>query len=412
MMRPLREVQGEILDRIPSLARVTVDPKESIGLALASPVDAPEDIPAFANSAMDGYAVQAASVAAAPSELDVIGEAAAGSAAMAVVSEGTAIKNMTGAPLPDGADSVVRVEVTEAAGESAVRILERVTAGENVRPAGGDLQSGAHVFGAGVRIGPAHASVLASIGVEPLVGRRPVVAIMATGDELVSHRSPALERGQIRDSNTTLMRSLLEELGAEVLDYEIVGDDLGLFESALDKAAGAADVIVTSGGVSMGDYDVVKALLQGRGVDFWQVAMQPGKPLAFGTVADKPFFGLPGNPVSVFVSFEQFVRPALLHMMGAHLLFRDRFPGVIDEAVETAEEKEVFLRVSTHRGDDAVIHARPSGGQSSNVLSALALADALAVVPVGAARIEPDGTVELEMIRWPEARSRTEVLGG
>lgn len=412
MMRPLREVQGEILDRIPSLARVTVDPKESIGLALASPVDAPEDIPAFANSAMDGYAVQAASVAAAPSELDVIGEAAAGSAAMAVVSEGTAIKIMTGAPLPDGADSVVRVEVTEAVGESAVRILERVTAGENVRPAGGDLQFGSHVFGAGVRIGPAHASVLASIGVEPLVGRRPVVAIMATGDELVSHRSPALERGQIRDSNTTLMRSLLEELGAEVLDYEIVGDDLGLFESALDKAAGAADVIVTSGGVSMGDYDVVKALLQGRGVDFWQVAMQPGKPLAFGTVADKPFFGLPGNPVSVFVSFEQFVRPALLHMMGAHLLFRDRFPGVIDEAVETAEEKEVFLRVSTHRGDDAVIHARPSGGQSSNVLSALALADALAVVPVGAARIEADGTVELEMIRWPEARSRAEVLGG
>jgi molybdopterin biosynthesis enzyme len=205
---------------------------------------------------------------------------------------------------------------------------------------------------------------------------------------------------------------MLEELGAEVVDYEIVGDDPGLFEAALDKAAGSADVIITSGGVSMGDYDVVKAHLQGRGVDFWQVAMQPGKPLAFGAVADKPFFGLPGNPVSVFVSFEQFVRPALLHMMGARLLFRDRFPGVIDEAVETASEKEVFVRVSTHRDDDAVMHVRPSGGQSSNVLSALALADALAVVPVGAARIEAGDNVELEMIRWPEARSRAEVMHG
>lgn len=412
MMRPLRQVQGEILDRVSALEQVRVDPKESIGLALAEPVGAPEDIPAFANSAMDGYAVQATSVEALPTELDVIDEAAAGSVATAVVSAGTAIKIMTGAPLPDGADSVVRVEVTESAGDSVVRILEGVAAGENVRPAGGDLQSGSHVFDAGVRIGPAHASVLASIGVEPLVGRRPVVAIMATGDELVSHRSPTLERGQIRDSNTTLMRSMLEELGAEVVDYEIVGDDPGLFEAALDKAAGSADVIITSGGVSMGDYDVVKAHLQGRGVDFWQVAMQPGKPLAFGAVADKPFFGLPGNPVSVFVSFEQFVRPALLHMMGARLLFRDRFPGVIDEAVETASEKEVFVRVSTHRDDDAVMHVRPSGGQSSNVLSALALADALAVVPVGAARIEAGDNVELEMIRWPEARSRAEVMHG
>ena len=162
----------------------------------------------------------------------------------------------------------------------------------------------------------------------------------------------------------------------------------------------------------MGDYDVVKALLQDRGVDFWQVAMQPGKPLAFGAVDDKPFFGLPGNPVSVFVSFEQFVRPALLHMLGADLLFRDRIPGVLDEGVHVAAEKEVFVRVSTARDEDGIVHARSSGGQSSNVLSALALAEALAVVPVGVGEVAAGDPVELEMIHWPEARSQKEVLGG
>ncbi len=226
------------------------------------------------------------------------------------------------------------------------------------------------------------------------------------------HATPHLEKGQIRDSNTTMMRTLLEALGAEVIDYEIVGDDPGVFEAALDKAAASADVVVTSGGVSMGDYDVVKALLQGRGVDFWQVAMQPGKTLAFGTVEDRPFFGLPGNPVSVFVSFEQFVRPALLHMLGAARLFRDRVAGVIDETVPTAEEKDVFLRVRTTRDGDGVLHAHRSGGQSSNVLSALALADALAVIPVGIGEIQAGSPVELEMIHWPEARTAAEVLGG
>ena len=411
-MRPLRRVQADVLDSVPLLEQVRVDPKEAVGLALVEPIDAPEDIPAFANSAMDGYAVQAASISSVPVDLQVIGEIAAGSAAEAAVTRGTAFKIMTGAPLPDGADTVVRVEATEAAPESIVRILEGVIAGDHVRPAGGDIHSGARVFDAGLRIGPAHAGVLASLGVAPLVRRRPVVAMMATGDELVPRLTPALEPGQIRDSNTTLLRGLLELLGCEVVDFEIVGDDPGVFESRLDEAAASADVILTSGGVSMGDYDVVKALLQGKGVDFWQVAMQPGKPFAFGAVADKPFFGLPGNPVSVFVSFEQFVRPAVLHMLGANRLFRDRVDGVMEEPVKAHPDKDVFVRVTTTRNDDGVLEARPSGGQSSNVLSALALADALAVIPVGMDAVEAGDGVELEMIHWPEARSREEVLGG
>lgn len=410
-MRPLAEVQAEILNRVPPLPEVRVDPAEAIGLALAEPVIAPEDVPAFANSGMDGYAVQAASLAVVPVELDVIGEAAAGSASDAVLTPSAAIKIMTGAPLPAGADAVVPVEVTES-GNGVVRILERVAAGQNVRPAGGDLDKGTPVFDAGVRVGPAHAGVLASLGIAPLVRRRPVVAMMATGDELVARSTAALEPGQIRDSNTTLMRGLLEATGAEVIDLGIVGDDPAVFRGSLDEAARLGDVILTSGGVSMGDYDVVKALLQGRGVDFWQVAIQPGKPLAFGTVAGKPFFGLPGNPVSVFVSFEQHVRPALLEMLGARLLFRERVSALIDEPLSVAEEKEVFVRVATERGEDGTIHARPSGGQSSNVLSALALADALAVIPVGVATVAPGDAVELEMIHRPAARTRSEVLGG
>jgi molybdopterin molybdotransferase len=412
VMRPLREVQAEILDRVARLGEERVDPKEAIGLALVEPVTAPEDVPAFPNSAMDGFAVVAGTLGAVPVELDVIGEVAAGSTPRRGVVPGTAYKIMTGAPLPEGANAVIRVEATEQARQAVVRILEEVAPGENVRPAGGDLRAGEPVFEAGARIGPAHAGVLASLGITPLVRRRPVAAIMATGDELVPRTTTRLEKGQLRDSNTTLLRALLEDVGAEVIDYDIVSDDPALLEATLEKAAASADLVVTSGGVSMGEYDVVKALLQGRGVDFWQVAMQPGKPLGFGTVGDRPFFGLPGNPVSVFVSFEQFVRPTLLHMLGAERLFRDRIPAVVDEAVEGAEEKEVFVRVATNRDDAGGVHARPSGGQSSNVLSALALADALAVIPVGTSRLEAGDPVELEMIHWPEARTRREVLGG
>ncbi len=411
-MRPRTEVQAEILDRVPLLDTVTLAPVAAIGLALAEPVSAPEDVPAFANSAMDGYAVQSASVEASPVELEVLGEVAAGGDPSLEVTAGTSMKIMTGAPLPAGADAVVRVEVTEDAGPGMVRVLEPVSPGESVRPAGGDLRSGEPVFVVGERLGPAHAAVLASLGVQPVVRRRPKVAVIITGDELVPPDTPQLRPGQIRNSNGTLLRGVLDALGADVVDLGTVGDDPAGFEAVLSEAGHAADVVVTSGGVSMGDYDVVKAVLGGRGVDFWQVAMQPGKPLGFGAIGDAAFFGLPGNPVSVFVSFEQFVRPALLAMMGAEHLFRDRVPGVMEEPVKTSEEKDVFVRVTTRRDPDGGLLARPSGGQSSNVLSALAHADALAVVPVGIGAVEAGDAVELEMIHRPEARTRAEVLDG
>ena len=412
MMRPLNEMQAEVLDSMPLLDEIELNFAEAIGAVLSRDVDAPEDLPGFENAAMDGFAVITADTMNPPTDLAVVDDVAAGTIPSVTLTRGTVARIMTGAPIPEGADAVVPVEVTEDDRTGSVRIMEEAAAGDHIRPVGGHVRAGTRVFDAGLRMQAAHASVMASMGVRPIVRRRPVVAMMSTGDELVPPSTPSLVRGAIRDSNRTLMKGLLTDLGAEVRDYGIVNDDVGTFESALEEAVEGSDAIVTSGGVSMGAYDIVKLALRDRGtVGFWKIAMQPGKPFGFGTIDGIPFFGLPGNPVSVFVSFEQFMRPALLAMMGAERLYRDRVEGVLDDGVETNPAKTVFLRVSTMRDADGRWHARMSGGQSSNVLSALAFADALAVVPVGVGRIEPGGTVGLEMIHWPEARSRGEVLG-
>jgi molybdopterin molybdotransferase len=412
MMRPLEEMQAEVLDSMPLLDEVEVGFADAIGGVLSRDVDAPDDLPGFENAAMDGFAVIAADTANPPMDLTVVDDVAAGAVPSVALTSGTVARIMTGAPIPDGADAIVPVEVTEETEADTVRIMEEAAVGDHIRPAGGNVRAGTRVFDAGLRMRAAHASVMASMGIRPFIRRRPVVAMMSTGDELVPPSTPSLARGAIRDSNRTLMKGLLEDLGADVRDYGIINDDVGTFETVLEEAASDADAIVTSGGVSMGAYDIVKLALQDRGtVGFWKIAMQPGKPLGFGTVGDIPFFGLPGNPVSVFISFEQFMRPALLATMGADRLYRDRVEGVLDDGADTNPEKTVFLRVSTERHTDGRLHARKSGGQSSNVLSALAFADALAVVPSGVGRVEPGGTVELEMIHWPEARSRREVLG-
>jgi len=411
-MRPLVEMQAEVLDSVPLLEPVAVGFEEAPGAVLAGDVVAPDDLPGFENSAMDGFAVRSADVADPPTELTVVDDVAAGSMPAAEVAAGTASRIMTGAPIPTGADAIVPVEATDAAGDGRVRILAAATVGDHIRPTGGSVRAGSLVFNGGLRLRAPHVSVMASMGVRPVVRHRPVVAIMSTGDELVAPSTKDLKPGEIRDSNRTLLEGLLHELGADVRDYGIVGDTPGSFEAALDDATSGADAVVTSGGVSMGAYDVVKLSLRERGtVDFWKIAMQPGKPFGFGTVEGVPFFGLPGNPVSVFVSFEQFMRPALLTMMGAERVFRDRVAGVLDAGIDTNPDKAVFVRVSAERDSRGVWHARLSGGQSSNVLSALAFADALAVIPAGVGRVEPGGSVELEMIHWPEMRSREEALG-
>ncbi|HKY46351.1 MAG TPA: gephyrin-like molybdotransferase Glp [Acidimicrobiia bacterium] len=404
-MRPLNVAQGEVLGALSSLPAALVALGDALGLVPASPVVAPHPVPPFTNSAMDGYAVRAHDVAGSPVDLIVLEDVPAGRVATQRVAEGTAIKIMTGAPLPEGADAVVRVEDTSQSGD-IVTIKVGVGSGTSVRAAGGDVEAGTEVIGTGIRLTPAHIGVLANLGFAQLpVHRRPRIALASTGDELVPVDGPALGPGQIRDSNRPMLAAMLIELGVQVIDLGRIPDDAAALRSALARGVDEADVIVTSGGVSMGEYDLVKQVLGELGnIEFWQVAMQPAKPFAFGHVGGKPLFGLPGNPVSSFVAFEQFVRPGILKMMGARSLFRPRVPGRTRVTLATDPTKTVFVRVRTaHEGE--VRWSEPSGGQSSNVLSAVVAGDAFAVVPEGVGEVEAGGSVMLEMFRWPEERT-------
>ncbi len=409
-MRPLLDAQRDVLELVDPLPEERVELAAAADLVLAEPVVARHDLPPFANSAMDGYAVIAADVEDAPVVLPVLEDVAAGSVPTQTVTPGTAIKIMTGAPMPPGADAVVAVENTEP-GDGQVRILSGVPVGESVRPAGDDVAAGTVVLEIGETLTPVKLGVCSSLGYgRPLVRRRPRVAILSTGDEIVSPDEVELAPGKIRDANRFTLLGALEEVGAEVLDFGIIGDDAAELRDGFAAAAEAADVVVSSGGVSMGEYDLVKHLLAELGsVDFWKVAMKPAKPFAFGRIAGRPFFGLPGNPVSVAVAFEQFLRPALLHMMGARLLFRPRIRDIIEQDVRTDPQKVVFLRVNATAGRDGVLRAKLSGAQGSNILSALAAADAYAVIPVGDADVAAGSLVDLEMMRMPANRSWEEV---
>jgi len=385
---------------------------EAAGLAVAEEITAPHAVPPFPNSAMDGYAVVAADTLGAPVILDVLEDVSAGSVPTRVVSPGRATRIMTGAPMPEGADAVVMVEDTESLPDGKVRIGTVAAVGAHIRRAGGDLEEGDTVLRAGTRLGPVHVGLLAAIGVvEPVVHRRPVVSVLSTGDEVMPPDIGELAPGQIRDSNRPLLVALLGELGVEVRDLGIVPDDARLLRATLEEAAASCDAVLTSGGVSMGDYDLVKQVLTEVGqVEFWRVAMQPAKPFAFGFLGDTPLFGLPGNPVSVVVAFEQFVRPALLRRMGAELLFRPSITVTMGEDVRANDEKVVFLRVSLSNEAGGTI-ARLSGGQGSHVLSALAAADGLAVIPVGVGAVAAGDRVQVELLRAAEVRSHQEVLG-
>ncbi len=261
------------------------------------------------------------------------------------------------------------------------------------------------VFTAGTRLTPMHVGVLATIGVaSPSVFQRPRVAFMSTGDELTPPGETDLRPGAIRDSNRPMLLALLEDAGVETIDLGIVPDDADALRRALDRGA-EADVVISTGGVSMGDYDVTKLVLEGDAhVDFWQVAIQPAKPFAFGRIDDALFFGLPGNPVSVLISFEQFARPSLLKLQGARAILRPQIKAVAGESLETDPEKTVFVRVVVAGLAEGTPTVVKSGGQASNVLSAAANADGFAIVPRGTGTIGRGGEVTVEMFKWPESR--------
>ena len=384
-MTPLEDAQAFVLESCPPLDVVDLDRRDASGLVLAAAVVADEVVPPFDNTAVDGYAVRAADVANVPVELRVVGELAAGAAPTTALGAGETIRIMTGAPMPAGADAVVMVEDSERIGDHAVRLTRSVHEGAAIRRAGDDVQIGDLLFSVGTTITPAVDAVLASVNATRVqVFPRARVAVLSTGDELVDDGSP-LEIGQIRESNKTMLAALLAEAGCDVVDLGVVRDDEAELERVLRSAAVDCDAIVSSGGVSMGDYDVVKAVL-GRIADMsWmQIAIKPAKPFAFGRLDGTPIFGLPGNPVSSLVSFELLARPALRRMMGHRRLTRTSIVALADVALDRqADGKVHFMRVNGEFGDDGRYHVRPLDAQGSHQLAATALADAMAVVPDG-----------------------------
>jgi molybdenum cofactor synthesis domain-containing protein len=361
-----------------------------LGCVTAEPIVAGENVPPFANTAMDGYAVRAADVTDAspdhPARLKVTGLLPAGAEPSQSVGPGEALQIMTGAPFPPGADTVAIVEVTTTDGHD-VLVQAPARAGEHVRPAGDDIAAGQEVFPAGTALSPGHLGVLASIGLEKVaVYRRPVVGVLSTGDELVDGAT-RLRPGQIRDSNRHTLLALVRQVGFDPVDLGTARDDEAEIRGAIERGIAGCDAVLTSGGVSMGEFDYVKKVLDELGAMEWmQVAIRPAKPLAFGVVGGRPVFGLPGNPVSSMVSFELFARPGLRQMAGypSDMLGRPVLRAVTDEPLTRRPDGKLHLtRVVATPLDDGRYHVRSSGGQASNMLRAMALANALALVPDG-----------------------------
>lgn len=388
---PLADAQERVWSTIEPMGTVTVPIGESRGMVLAQKVVARENIPPFANTGMDGFAVWSADTVGAsadsPVELSIAGTIAAGAVAERPLVAGEAMRIMTGAPIPDGADAVIMVELTDTDGPDAatVRCKAAVAAGNHVRPAGDDLIAGTEVFEPGLTITPAHIGMFATLGLlEVEVIRRPRVGVFSTGDELITGPE-ALGPGQIRDSNRPQLLALVAEAGLEPVDLGWLPDDEAVIEQALREGAQKVDALLTSGGVSMGDFDFVKTLLRKMGDLHWmQIAIKPAKPFAFGTVLGKPIFGLPGNPVSSAVSFELIARPALLKMMGCSNLQRRSVWAMADEPLlRSSDGKTHFTRVRLWESVDGAPRVRSAGGQGSHQLSGLALANGLAAIPDG-----------------------------
>jgi molybdopterin molybdotransferase len=382
----VEEARGRVLSQIEPLAPLQLPLQEAYGCVLAEDVVAAVDIPDFSSSAMDGFAVRAADVATAapevPVELRIVGKALIGRRPESTVGGGEAVRIATGAPVPAGADTIVPIESCEVVGDS-VRILAALPEGEHIRPSGEDVKTGGPLVRSGRRLGAPELGLLATAGIShPLVHPQPRVVVLSTGDELVPPTQP-VEYGQVHDSNAYILYGALREVGAVPVMAGIVRDDADTLRGTILNHLVQADAYVSSGGVSVGERDVVKAAFFRRGdVDFFKVAMQPGKPQGFGHIEGKPYFGLPGNPVSVFVSFEVFVRPAILKMMGRKNLFRPEVKARLDADVAGSAEKTQFARVLVHRDGDGYV-ATPTGGRGSNLISTVARANGLAVIPPG-----------------------------
>ena len=397
MSRTVMEHREAVLGQITPTPAVTFALEDAAGLVLASDVTAHEALPRFDSSAMDGYAVRTTDVASAsgdaPVRLRVVADLAAGTDAAPVIGAGTAARIMTGAPVPPGADAVVPIEDTDG-GIDEVEVRAPARTGRHVRRVAEDVAAGAVVLRAGQELTPYRFAAVAAAGrAEVLVHRRPVVVVISTGSELVTP-GVATRRGQIPDSNSYLLAAAARAAGAQVHRLGAVRDDALALADAMESA-GSADLIVTSGGVSVGAYDVVKELLAPMdGMFFVSVAMQPGKPQGYGRLADgTPVIALPGNPVSAFVSFEAFVRPAILALRGltGPDLLRPTLLARVEAGWSSPAGREQHMPVTLVAGPNGSVVARPAAarGSGSHLVASLAAADGVAVVPADVTEVRP-----------------------
>jgi len=405
-MISVEDALERVLAEITALNVVKVRLPEALGLVLAEDVVAHEDMPPFANSAMDGFALLSRDSQphdGHPPRLRITGGVAAGYVADHAVEEGTVMRIMTGAPVPPGADSVIQIELTRSEGPDSewVEILEEVEAGNNIRPAGEDIRRGQTILVQGTEVGPWEIGVLATLGwaTVPVV-RRPHVAVLSTGDEVVDVDQP-LQPGKIRNSNGYLLEAAIRCAGAEAHRLGVAQDTV---ESLREKFAQAIkyDLIITSGGVSVGDFDLVKIIMSEQGdINFWRINMRPGKPVAFGHIGEVPLLGLPGNPVSAAVTFELFGRPVIRKMLGHTRLLRPQVDVVVEDGVSDRAMRRHYVRARVTWKNGCFV-AHTTGNQGSHIMTSLLNANALVIVPEGGVEVHAGDTAKAIMLDWPE----------
>ncbi|MFH0941853.1 MAG: gephyrin-like molybdotransferase Glp [Chloroflexota bacterium] len=408
-MISVEEALGKVLGYVNLLETEEKPVLGCLGQVLAEDVVASADVPPLDNAAMDGYALRAADIRGArpgaPRLLRVVATLAAGNVARKRVTPGTAIRIMTGAPVPDGADTVVRFEDTDetrrkgVTGEIGVQV--ELAAGSNIRRAGEDIPRNATVLGKGAVLRPQEIGVLASLGRGRVkVIRRPVVAILATGDEL-TEIGRELGPGKIYNSNSYALAAQVARYGGQPKVLGIARDRQHSLNTKLNQGL-SSDLLITSGGVSAGDYDLVKEILAQRGeITFWQVCMKPGKPLAFGRIGKVPLLGLPGNPVSSMVSFEIFARPAILKMMGKPPVAKPTVWAVTDGPLENRDGRRVYVRAKVEKSGGRYL-ARVAGAQGSGILTSMSRANGLIVIPEDRKTLAAGEQVQVMMLDWDE----------
>ena len=402
-MISFHEARSKMLEGIKPLPPEKCRLEDLLGRILAQDVTASFDIPPRDNSAMDGFAVIASDVAGdseqGPVTLQVIEDVPAGQVAAKSLKPGQAIRIMTGAQIPANADSVIPVEHTLKIGNGKleIRVVESISVGANVRRQGEDVTSGQMLIAKGTRLRPQEVGLIASLGLtEALVSKQPVVGIISSGNEVAEPGQP-LKPGQIYDANRFSIGGQVMEAGALVKDYGIIADDLEKIKDTLTIAAGECDLVITSGGVSVGDYDLMKQALAELGqMNFWQVKQKPGKPLAYGHINGNPVVGLPGNPVSSMVVCDQYVRPPLLKMQGCQNIFREAITAVCDQPVKKQAGRTEFLRAKV-KWQDGAYHAVLTGPQGSGILTSMVQADGLMILPEECGVVKPGDLITVEL---------------